>query len=133
MSIETDPPAKGEAIDLLTPESRARFAAYTRAVAGGVAVKRDLHFRNQFRRILETGQRPAPGIDLWALLAGLTMPTLFVRGRQSDMFSAETRDRIVRDAPRAEIVELDTSHDVIGEDPDGLARAAAAFLARHAL
>ncbi|MBO9499472.1 MAG: cupin-like domain-containing protein [Novosphingobium sp.] len=27
MSIETDPPAKGEAIDLLTPESRARFSA----------------------------------------------------------------------------------------------------------
>jgi len=116
-----------------SPAVRRRFEAYTHAVAGGVAIKRDPHFRDQFRRILETGQRPLPGVDLWQALASLSCPALFVRGARSDMFAAATADKVREANPRAEVVELPTGHDVGGEDPQGLVRETLAFFQRHAL
>jgi pimeloyl-ACP methyl ester carboxylesterase len=112
---------------------RRRFEQYTHPVAGGVAIKRDLHFRDQFRRILETGERPPPGVDLWQALRALACPALFVRGRDSDMFAAATVDKVRDASSRAEVVELATGHDVAGQDPRGLVRETQAFFARHRL
>lgn len=113
--------------------TRARFEQYTHAAEGGVAIKRDLHFRNQFKRILETGQRPVAGFDLWKVLAGVECPSLFVRGRQSDMFASETVAKVMATNARAEIFELDTGHDVGGQDPTGLIGVVEKFIARHEL
>ena len=114
--------------------TRARFEQYTvTAPGGGVTIKRDLAFRDQFKRILETGQRPPAPVDLWQVLADLRSPALFIRGKRSDMFSAETAQRVLATNARAELVELDTGHDLGGEDPQGLVRVTREFLARHAL
>ena len=117
-----------------TEDIRRRVEAYTRpAEGGGVTLKRALHFRDQFRRILETGQRPAAGVDLWKVLADLRAPALFVRGRRSDMFAQDTARKVVETAPVAEVVEVDTGHDVGGEDPDALIGVVRTFLGRHEL
>lgn len=109
---------------------RRRWAEFTRpAPGGGVMIKRDLHFRDGFRRILETGQRPPAEVDMWAALSAVQCPSLFVRGRRSDMFAAETVDKVLAANPRARVVELDTGHDVGGQDPDGLVREVQGFLA----
>ncbi len=106
-----------------------RFENFLRPVAGGFMIKRDLHYRDTFRETLLTGKSPAPAdIDLWALLAGLPVPSLFLRGSTSNMFAPETMAK-VRDAnPRARVLELAGSHDLMNDNPLGVAEAVAAFL-----
>jgi pimeloyl-ACP methyl ester carboxylesterase len=110
------------------PEKRARMEAYLKPVEGGFVVRRDVRFRDQFRRLLETGERPARGVDLWQVLDRLACPTLILRGARSDMFAPETRDRMLAVKPGLKLVELDTGHDVGGEDPEGYVREVRAFL-----
>lgn len=107
----------------------ARFEAFLRPVPGGFMIKRDLHYRDSFRETLRTGKPPAPAdIDLWALLGGLPMPSLFLRGSTSNMFAPETMAK-VRDAnPQAQVTELSGSHDLSGDNPDGVTGTVAAFL-----
>jgi esterase len=109
-------------------QKRPRFEAYLRPVEGGYAIKRDPHFRNQFRKVLETGERPKLGVDLWATLGRIECPILVIRGKRSDMFAAETAARVEAANPKLQLVELDTGHDVAGGDPAGFERAASAFL-----
>lgn len=62
----------------------------------------------------------------WAGLTGTTVPVLLVRaarGFLTDEVVAELRERV----PRADVVELDTGHNVQEQDPKGLAAAIAAF------
>lgn len=99
---------------------RPRYEAYLRAVPGGMQIKRDLHFRDQFKRVLETGERPKLGVDMWALLASVPCETLVVRGQQSDMFTADTVPKMLACNPRIELREVPTGHNVPGEDPAGL-------------
>jgi pimeloyl-ACP methyl ester carboxylesterase/catechol 2,3-dioxygenase-like lactoylglutathione lyase family enzyme len=101
---------------------RLRFEAYTRPVPNGFALKRDLYFRDQFRRALETGGRPKLGVDMWAELANVRCPVLAIRGRRSDMFAAETMPKMAAANERLAIVELDTSHNVAGEDAVSMVR-----------
>ena len=49
-------------------------------IDGGFAIKRDLYFRNQFRHVLETGEKPELGVDMWATLAKVACPVLVMRG-----------------------------------------------------
>jgi esterase len=107
---------------------RARFEAYLRPVPGGFAIKRDPHFRDQFRRALETGERPKLGVDMWAALAKVACPILELRGSRSDMFAAETVERVKSANPRLKLVEVNSGHDVAGDDPAGFLREARAFL-----
>jgi pimeloyl-ACP methyl ester carboxylesterase len=107
---------------------RPRYEAYLKRVDGGFAIKRDLYFRDQFRRVLETGERPKLGIDLWAALAKVTCPILVIRGSRSDMFASETVPKL-RDAnPRLKLVEVESGHDVAGDNPAGFFREARAFI-----
>jgi pimeloyl-ACP methyl ester carboxylesterase len=108
---------------------RQRFEAFLEPVAGEYRLKRDLHFRDTFRETLATGQPPAAGIDPWALLAELAMPLLFVRGRTSDMFAADTLPKLVAANPRVTTAEIDGSHDLPGDNPEGVVAVVRRFLA----
>ncbi len=108
---------------------RARFEAYLRPVPGGVQVKRDLHFRDQFRRAKQTGERPKQGVDMWQALGELACPTLVIRGAQSDLFAPETVARVKAANPRIRVVEVAGGHDIAGDNLPGFLAAIRPFLA----
>ena len=108
---------------------RARFEAYLKPVAGGFVIKRDPHFRDQFRRTLETGERPKPGVDMWQVLAEVRCQTLVIRGSRSDLFALETVPRMRKVNPRFTVLEVDAPHDVAEENPEGFLAALNPFLA----
>ena len=108
---------------------RERFEAYLRKVDGGYEIKRDPHFAHQFRRLLETGERPKLGVDMWQIVGEVPCPILALRGRQSDMFAAETAPKLTAANPRIELVELDGGHNIAGDNPSGLIAAVRSFLA----
>lgn len=108
---------------------RARFEAYLAHVAGGFAIKRDPHFREQFRKTLATGERPKLGVDMWQVLAELRSPTLVIRGARSDLFAPETVERVKAANPRIRLAEVDAGHNVVGDNLAGFLGAMRPFLA----
>lgn len=111
-----------------TPAVRARYEAFLKPVANGYQLRRDLHFRDNFRKVLETG-RPVPVPDfLWPMLASLKIPTLVIRGSQSNMFDAATLTKVKEVAPLTQTFELQGSHDLAGDNPAGLTKALSEFL-----
>jgi pimeloyl-ACP methyl ester carboxylesterase len=118
------------------PDQRERFEQYLKPAPGGYAIKRDPHFRDQFRKALETGERAKPGVDLWRALGELAMPTLVVRGARSDLFAPETVAKVTAANPHIRLVEVDAGHNVAGDNLEGLLAALRPFLAsleeRHA-
>jgi pimeloyl-ACP methyl ester carboxylesterase len=112
-----------------TPAVRARYEAFLKPVAGGLQLRRDLHFRNNFRKALETGQSAPVPAFLWPMLAKLRVPALVIRGSSSDMFDTATLAKVKEVAPRAQAIELSGSHDLAGDNPDGLVNAISQFLA----
>jgi len=118
--VEPDSPA-GKA-------KRARFEAYLRAVPGGFQLKRDLHFRDQFRRVKETGERPKLGIDMWQVLGEIACPVLVIRGAQSDMFAPETAAKVKAANPRIRLIEVAGGHNIAGDNPEGFLAAIGPFL-----
>jgi pimeloyl-ACP methyl ester carboxylesterase len=108
---------------------RERFEAWLKAVPGGFAVKRDTHFRDQFRRTLETGERPKLGVDMWQVLGEVACPTLVVRASRSDLFAPETVARVKSVKSDFTLAEVDAPHNVPGENPQGLLVVLRPFLA----
>ena len=108
---------------------RARYEAFLRPTAGGLQLKRDLHFRDQFKHTLETGEKAKLGIDMWQVLRDVTCPTLVVRGAQSDMFAPETVPKMMEANTRFEVVSIEGGHHVAGDNPAGFVAAVRAFLA----
>jgi pimeloyl-ACP methyl ester carboxylesterase len=111
------------------PDQRERFAQYLKPAPGGYAIKRDPHFRDQFRKALETGERAKPGVDLWRALGELAMPTLVVRGARSDLFAPQTVAKVTAANPRIRLVEVDAGHNVAVDNLEGLLAALRPFLA----
>lgn len=109
---------------------RARFEAYTRHTAEGLRVKRALHFRDQFRKVLETGEKPQLGIDMWKALGDIQCPIHVVRGSESDMFSAQSVPRMLGTNPRMRLAEVKAGHDVAGKNPQALLAEVREFLAQ---
>ncbi len=107
---------------------RPRFEAYLRPVGNGMQLKRDLYFRDQFRRVLETGEKPKLGVDMWPVLAEIRCPTLLIRGAQSDMFAADTVPKVKAANPRIDVVEIPGGHNVAGDNPEGFVATVRAFL-----
>jgi esterase len=107
---------------------RERFVAYLRPVAGGFQLKRDLHFRNQFKRLLDTGERPKLGVDMWQVIGRIACPILSVRGARSDMYAAETAAKMKAANPRLSVVEVDAGHNIAGENLAGFLAAIGPFL-----
>ncbi|HEY6821702.1 MAG TPA: alpha/beta hydrolase [Burkholderiales bacterium] len=108
---------------------RARFEAYLKRTPQGFIVKRDTHFRDTFRRVLETGERPKLGVDLWQLIGEVRCPILSMRGLRSDMYAAETKEKMRGANPRLRLAEVDAGHNIAGENPEGFVAALRPFLA----
>jgi pimeloyl-ACP methyl ester carboxylesterase len=109
---------------------RNRFEAFLKPVAGGYALKRDLHYRDQFKQVLDTGKSHPPEVDAWALLKALTIPVLVVRASCSDLFAEETMDKVRAANVGAEVVQVEGSHDLARDNPEALSRIVGGFLAR---
>lgn len=110
-------------------KKRERFEAYLAPVGGGFAVKRDPHFRDQFKKTLATGERPKLGVDMWQALAEIRSPTLVIRGARSDLFAPETIERVKAANPRIRLAEVDAGHNVAGDNLAGFLGAVRPFLA----
>ena len=54
------------------------------------------------------------------MLQELTVPALVIRGSESDMFAAETLPKVRAANPRVTALELQGSHDLANDNPDGL-------------
>jgi len=108
---------------------RARWQAFLKHTERGYVLRRDLHYRDNFKRALETGQSaPVPGF-LWPMLAELKIPVLMIRASNSDMFEATTLEKARTLNPRLLGLELAGSHDLAGDNPQGLADAVGRFFA----
>lgn len=125
MRYEHDDPAD--------PVRRARWQAFLKQTDKGYVLKRDLHYRDNFKRALETGQSAPVPAFLWPMLAELQVPLMVVRGSESNMFEAATLAKVREMNPRANALELAGSHDLAGDNPDGLAQAVNTFLADNGL
>jgi pimeloyl-ACP methyl ester carboxylesterase len=91
---------------------RRRLQYATRELPNGkVGWRYDLAIREQRRK----GTAP-PAEDLWPLLPNITCPTLLVRGRQSDLLSAEVAQRMVQTLPSAKLAEVDRAGHMVFED-----------------
>jgi len=108
-------------------KQRARYQAYLMPGEGGLIPRRDLFFREQFRRVREEGFKPDHGADLWECLKKVSCPILALRGRRSDMFAAETGEKMKAANPRLELVELDGGHDLAADSPEALIAAVRKF------
>jgi pimeloyl-ACP methyl ester carboxylesterase len=108
---------------------RARYAAYLRPLdGGGYTVKRDVVFRDRFRQQI-AGQPPAPlGVDLWDALGRVSCPILVVRGTRSDLFAAETAERVKTTNSRLSLVEVDAGHNIAGDNGAALIAEISSFL-----
>lgn len=107
---------------------RARFEAYLKPVEGGYMLKRDTHFRDQFRRLLETGERAKLGVDMWQVLGQVRAPLLVMRGTRSDMFAPESISKVSATLPQARIVEINAGHNIAGDNLEGFLGALRPFL-----
>lgn len=110
-------------------DDRARFEQYLKQENGQFIVKRDRYFRDQFRKVLETGERPKLGVDMWQLIGELRCPVLSVRGSRSDMYAPETAQKMKAANARLQVVEVDAGHNIAGENPAGCIGALRTFLA----
>lgn len=108
---------------------RARYEAFLERVDGGYRLRRDLHFRDNFKKALDSGQSAPVPAFLWPMLSEMQIPTLLIRAEGSDMFAPETMDKVRAANPRIRGVELAGSHDLAGDNPDGLVKAVCDFLA----
>jgi pimeloyl-ACP methyl ester carboxylesterase len=67
------------------------------------------------------------------MLAEMKIPTMVIRASKSDMFEAETLAKVTSLNPRLRGIELAGSHDLAGDNPEGLAAAVSNFLAGNKL
>lgn len=112
---------------------RARYEAFLRKTDRGYVLRRDLHFRNNFKKALDTGEpAPVPAF-LWPMLGELRVPTLVVRGSRSDMFAPETLTMVRKANPRVAAVEIEGGHDLAGENEAGLVACVQEFLSTNHL
>jgi pimeloyl-ACP methyl ester carboxylesterase len=122
-------PSLEAAMQYFGKNDRARFEAYLRKADAGLVVKRDLFFRDQFRKLLQTGERPKLGVDMWQLLGEVLCPILSIRGERSDMYAPESVEKMKAANARLRVTEVaNAGHDVAGDNPQGLLAALRPFL-----
>lgn len=117
-----------EAMKYFGKADRARFEQYLKEEKGSFVVKRDPYFRDQFRKVLETGERPKLGVDMWQLLGEVRCPMLSLRGARSDMYAPETMAKMKAANPRLAVAEVDAGHDIAGDNLPGFLEAMRRFL-----
>jgi esterase len=106
-----------------------RWQEFLMKTGRGYVLRRDLHYRDNFKRALETGQSSPVPAFLWPMLAELTIPALLIRAADSVMFEASTLDKALALNPRLKGVTLAGGHDLAGDNPAGLIAAVGEFLA----
>lgn len=106
---------------------RKRFEAFLKPVDGGFRLKRDLHYRDKFRAVLETGKRAPEKVDAWQVLADLALPFLVVRGSQSNLFATETKQKVEDTNPNATVIEIEGTHDLARTNPDGVVKSVRSY------
>jgi pimeloyl-ACP methyl ester carboxylesterase len=107
---------------------RQRYEAFLKKSDSGYILRRDLAFRDNFKKALDLGQsQPVPAF-LWPMLQELKVPALVIRGSDSDMFAAETLPKVRAANFRITALELQGSHDLANDNPDGLVTAVRKFL-----
>ena len=114
-----------EALAYFGQRDRARMQAYLRPDG---SIKRDPFFREQFRRLVEKGERPKLGVDMWQLIGDVRCPILSLRGARSDMYAAETAAKMRAANPRLQVVEVDAGHNIAGDNPAAFVAAVQKFL-----
>ena len=119
-----------EAMGYFRSKDRARFEAYLNPVDGGFVLKRDPYFREQFRKLLETGERPKLGVDMWQLIGEVRCPILSLRGRRSDMYAPETVAKMQAANPRLQVAEVDAGHNIAGDNREGFLKELTRFVSR---
>lgn len=119
--------------DADTPARRARWEAFLKKTDKGYVLKRDLHFRDNFKRALETGKSAPVPEFLWPMLVEIKIPTLVIRATDSEMFEASTLEKVKSLNAGLTAIELAGSHDLAGDNPQGLAQAVTDFLAKSEL
>ena len=91
--------------------------------SGRYTWKYDKFLRDQRRRAT------LPLVDLWPAVSRITVPTLIVRGADSDVFAPETAKRMHDLIPGSRVVEIPgAGHSVPADAPEAFERAVRAFL-----
>ena len=68
--------------------------------------------------------------DTWQLFRGIRVPTLLVRGAESDVLTPEVAERVVAEMPRARLsVVARAGHSVPGDNPDDFTEVVREFIA----
>lgn len=127
-SVEAAMAYHGQQDSLNDHALRERWEAFLRETLGGWQLKRDLHFRDTFRRSLISNKPPAPAEPLWATVRNLEIPSLFIRGESSDMFAEEVIEKLHQQNQRVQAVEIEGGHALMHDNPSGLTRAIKAFV-----
>ncbi|HEX9395847.1 MAG TPA: alpha/beta hydrolase [Burkholderiales bacterium] len=117
-----------EALQYFGKDDRTRFENYLIPLNGKFVLKRDTYFRDQFRKLLETGERPKLGVDMWQLIGEVRCPILSLRGTHSDMYAAESAAKMKAANPRLALAEVDAGHDIAGDNPQGYLNAVRSFI-----
>jgi len=117
-----------EAMKYFDDTDRARFEQYLKKTERGFMVKRDPHFRDEFRKRLQSGEAPKLGVDMWGLIGEVRCPILSLRGSRSDMYAPETAAKMQAANPRLQVVKVDAGHNIAGKNPQGFLKAVHAFL-----
>jgi pimeloyl-ACP methyl ester carboxylesterase len=86
--------------------------------------KYDKALRDQRRR------GTAPAVDLWPAVRRIKVPTLIMRGSESDIFTVETAQRMHDLIPGSQFVEIQgAGHAIPADAPDAFEKAVREFLA----
>jgi len=120
MSRDTNTPAGSKA--------RARLDEILIPIAGGYTFPRDPDFNNG---VPVGGENRKPRIvveDMWKELAAIRCPILLVRAVKSDRYDAAMLDKVAREFPKIERIDVDCGHDVAGGAPGVLISAVREFV-----
>jgi esterase len=75
-------------------------------------------------------RRTNPDVDWWALLRGITAPTLVLRGAESTVLDGDVAARMARELPQGRLVEIPRAVHTLHEDnPEAVLAALEDFLA----
>jgi len=74
-------------------------------------------------------QRKQPLEELWHELPKITVPTLLMRGAQSNVLAAAVAERTIATLPDGKLITIDpATHNVHSDNPNAFARELHAFL-----
>lgn len=101
-------------------------------VDNSLMLRDDGRWTYRYDKALRDPARPRPQPDAaahWAMLATIQVPTLLLRGSESDVLSVETAEQMARVMPNCRLVTVpNAGHSIPLDNPDGFIDAVRAFL-----